>query len=221
MKGLIQIAGIRDAEEARLLCEAGVDWLGFPFRLDFHREDLSEAEARAIIAALPASVTPVLITYLSQAPEILALSGFLGTRLVQLHGRVDPGLAESLRKSAPQLGLVRSLIVRPGAEASLAEEMRAWARWVDYFLTDTFDPVTGASGATGKVHDWELSRRLVELSPRPLMLAGGLHPGNVAAAIRRVRPAGVDAHTGVEDESGAKDPDKVKAFVAAARRAFQ
>src|SRR5438034_3926177 len=87
-------------------------------------------------------------------------------------------------------------------------------------ITDTYTPATGAKGATGMVHDWDVSAELVRLSPRPLMLAGGLGPDNVAEAIERVRPAAVDAHTNLEDASGRKDRLKVRRFVAEARRAF-
>ena len=86
----------------------------------------------------------------------------------------------------------------------------------DGFLTDTYVPGTGAAGAIGRTHDWALSRRLVELSPRPLILAGGLTPANVREAVAVVQPAGVDAHTGVEDASGRKDRAKLLAFVAEA-----
>ena len=92
--------------------------------------------------------------------------------------------------------------------------------YVDAFITDTFDPVTGASGATGKTHDWEISRRIVEHSRHPVILAGGLTPENVGDAIRLVRPAGVDVHTGVEDDQGRKDRRRVEAFVTRARDAF-
>lgn len=89
------------------------------------------------------------------------------------------------------------------------------------FITDTFAPETGASGATGRTHDWLVSRRLVTLSERPVILAGGLTPGNVRRAILEVQPAGVDVHTGVEDTSGRKSGEKVTAFVAEARAGFE
>jgi phosphoribosylanthranilate isomerase len=92
---------------------------------------------------------------------------------------------------------------------------------VDAYITDTFDPETGASGATGKTHDWRVSRRVVGQSPRPVILAGGLTPANVRDAILAVRPAGVDAHTGLEDASGRKSGEKVKKFVGGAREAFR
>jgi phosphoribosylanthranilate isomerase len=71
------------------------------------------------------------------------------------------------------------------------------------------------------VHDWDVSRRLVEMSVPPVILAGGLDPGNVRRAILEVRPSGVDSHTGVEDDAGRKSPDKVKAFVAEAEAGFR
>ena len=70
------------------------------------------------------------------------------------------------------------------------------------------------------IHDWAISRRLVELSTRPVILAGGLTAANVGPAIAAVRPAGVDVHTGVEDKNGRKDPHLVTRFVHEARRAF-
>ena len=110
--------------------------------------------------------------------------------------------------------------VECGSGTELEAEVTAFAPHVDGFITDTFDPATGASGATGKTHDRAVSRRLVELSPRPVILAGGLTPENVGRAIRTVRPAGVDVHTGVEDRNGRKDPRRVRAFVAEAEEAF-
>lgn len=103
----------------------------------------------------------------------------------------------------------------------IAKEMQTDMDWVDAFLLDTFDPVTGASGATGKIHDWGISRRLVEISTRPVILAGGLTPLNVRQAILMVRPAGVDVHSGVENHNGNKNRQRVKKFVSEAREAFK
>jgi phosphoribosylanthranilate isomerase len=94
------------------------------------------------------------------------------------------------------------------------------AEFVEFFLTDTFDPDTGASGATGKTHDWTVSRVLARKAGRPLILAGGLNPANVRQAILEVAPAGVDSHTGVEGPDGRKDRTLVERFVSEARRCF-
>jgi len=103
---------------------------------------------------------------------------------------------------------------------ALVTQALALAPHSDALLTDSLDPATGATGATGRTHDWEASRRLALASPRPLIMAGGLTPDNVAAAVAAVRPAGVDAHTGLEDAAGRKDPALVADFVGAARAAL-
>jgi phosphoribosylanthranilate isomerase len=218
--GAIQIAGVIDRAEADLLVACGVPWLGFPLRLAHHREDLTDAYAAAIVRSLPSHVRAVLITYLTRAEDVHRLASTLGVGAVQLHADVAPGEIERLRVLAPDLLVLKSLVVRPGGEAALERAARDLAPLVDAFLTDTFDPSTGATGATGRTHDWSVSARLVEVSPRPILLAGGLRPSNVAAAIALVRPAGVDAHTGVEGPDGRKRRDLVDAFVAEARRGF-
>ena len=211
-----QVAGIRDRAEAALLKECGIHYLGFPLRLPVNREDLSEAEAAAIIRSLRPPARGVLITYLDQAQAIADFCRALGARMVQLHGDISAAELARLRELDPGLTLIKRLHPMSVLERSVVE----LGRLVDGFLTDTYAPETGAAGATGRTHDWAVSRRLVELSSRPVILAGGLTPANVRQAIAAVRPAGVDVHTGVEDASGRKDRAKVMEFVAEARAAF-
>ena len=220
MRGIVQIAGVIDRAEADMLVAEGVDWVGFPLRLTVNREDISEESAAEIIRSLAPPTRAVLITYLRTADAILALCRKLGAMTVQLHG--DTPLAEAIRLKTikPDLHVLKSLVVRSGNFEALKGIVRQYANCVDGFITDTFDPETGACGATGKTHDWGVSRRLVELSTRPVILAGGLTPDNVRQAILDVRPAGVDAHTGVEAPDGRKDRAKIKRFVSEARSAF-
>jgi len=217
----IQIAGVIDAEEAEMLRSCGVRYLGFPLRLPVHREDLTEDAAAAIIRSLAPPVFGVLITYLDRASEIAALCRALGARIVQLHGDVVSEELERLKGLDPGLTVIKSLVVGTRDRDALEGMARELSPLVDAFITDTFDPATGASGATGKTHDWRVSRRLVELSERPVILAGGLTPDNVRRAILEVRPAGVDAHTGVEDASGRKSRALVARFLAEATGAFE
>ncbi len=217
---MIQIAGVMDMAEARLLAAAGVTHLGFPLRLPVHREDLSDAEAAAIIARLSASVGAVLITYLDEARDVAGLCRRLGVRIVQLHGEISPAEVLRLRRIAPELAVIKSVIVKDSRLGKVGAEVLNYAPLVDAFITDSWDPATGACGATGRVHDWDVSRQLAELSPKPLILAGGLGPENVRQAIIQVRPAGVDAHTGVERPDGRKDEKRVRSFVEEARAAF-
>jgi len=216
----IQIAGVADLDEANMLAAAGVDWLAWPLRLPVNAEDVSEAEAARLIRALPPPGRHVLVTYERTAAGTVAFCRKLGVHRVQLHGPLPVAELRRLRELWPDLFVVKSLVVRTDNEAELHELARQTAPWVDAFVTDTYDPETGAEGATGKTHDWAVSRRLAEQCSRPLILAGGLHPANVAEAIRTVRPAAVDSHTGVEGADGRKDPALVRRFVAAARAAF-
>lgn len=216
----IHVAGVIDAEEAAMLVDCGVPFLGFPLVLGYHREDLGIDEAAAIVARLGDRSSFFLITYLSNAAAIDALCRRLDVGMVQLHADIAISELIELRKKAPRLRIIKSLIVRSGNDESLVRAVARFTPHVDAFLTDTFDPKTGASGATGKTHDWAVSRRLVDLSPKPVILAGGLTASNVRDAITRVRPSGVDVHTGVEGEDGRKRRDLVMRFVSEARAGF-
>ncbi len=218
---MIQIAGVKDQAEALMLVSAGVTHLGFPLHLAVHREDLGDRQAAAIVALLKPPVEAVLITYLNKADAVRRLCRTLGVRTVQLHGDISLAELSRLRQSAPDLAVIKSLIVRGKDTGELFASLSRYQPLVDAFITDTWDQETGACGATGKVHDWSVSRALVEYSSRPVILAGGMGPENVRRAILDVRPAGVDSHTGVEGPDGRKDFGKVRTFVAEARAAFQ
>jgi phosphoribosylanthranilate isomerase len=220
MERLTQVAGIIDKDEAVMLCEEGVDWLGFPLRLPSGKNDISETDATSIIAQLPPPHSGVLISYLTDADEIGTFCAELGVSAVQLHGDVEAAQLRKLKAAYPRLYVLKSLVVREDNAAELLALVDDVAEFVDMFITDTYNPATGAKGATGLTHDWSVSAELVRRSPKPLMMAGGLNADNVADAILRVRPAAVDAHTGLEGVDGRKDREKVRKFVAESRRAF-
>lgn len=218
---LIQVAGIIDQAEADLLVACGVRCLGFPLRLPVHREDLTEDAAARIIEQLPPHCEGVLITYLDDAAHIVAFCRFLRVRIVQLHGEIAVSELLQIKALEPQLAIIKSLVVGRHSREELLRTMCESHASVDAYITDTFDPGTGACGATGKTHPWSISRDIVMQSPRPVLLAGGLTPENVREAILAVRPSGIDAHTGLEDASGRKSREKVERFVAEARKAFR
>ncbi|MFP4549102.1 MAG: Smr/MutS family protein [Fidelibacterota bacterium] len=217
---LIQIAGVKNVTEARLLLDAGVDMIGYPLRLPVNKADTTEAEARQIIQNSQSRNRSVLITYMSKADEIVKFCKYLGVKIVQLHGNIRYRELEKIKKNVPDLQIIKSLVIGLMDEDEIERTIHYTYPYVDYYITDTYNPVTGASGATGKTHDWSISREIVDLSPKPVILAGGLTPYNVYDAIHAVRPAGVDAHTGVEDTQGNKDPRLVREFVSNARKGF-
>ena len=93
------------------------------------------------------------------------------------------------------------------------DQARILARRVDALILDTYDPESGKGGATGKTHDWQISRAIVDAVAVPVILAGGLTPDNVEAAIAQVQPWGVDVHTGIEDPDGSRNLEKIRSFI--------
>lgn len=220
MKNIIQIAGIIDKEEALMLMEEGADYLGFPLRLPVNKEDLTEEEAVEVIKIITPPHHPVIITYLDKAEEIIGFCDKLNVRIVQLHGRISKEELVKTKCLRPDIEIIKSLVVAPDNYVILKNMVNTLSPWVDAFITDTFDPVTGAEGATGKTHDWRISRKIVELSPKPVIIAGGLNPDNVKKAILEIRPAGVDVHTGIENIIGRKEIQMVKRFIKESKEGF-
>jgi len=220
MNNLIQIAGIIDSEEAEMLMKLGVDYLGFPLRLPVNKDDLTEDEAVKVIKEIVPPHQAVLITYLDKAVEIIRFCDKLNVHIVQLHGKIPVGELKIIKRNRPDIEIIKSLVVYKDNYLELKNTVQNLSECVDFFITDTFDPSTGASGATGKTHDWKISRKLVEVSSKPVILAGGLNPSNVKQAILQIKPAGVDVHTGVESSNGRKDYNLVKNFVLQSEQAF-
>jgi phosphoribosylanthranilate isomerase len=208
----VKICGLRTAEHALAAAEAGADMLGFIFAPA--RRQVNPAEVRAIGAAVRSTTTttgrgPQLVgVFVNEAPErMLAVAEECGLDAIQLSGDEPASLAKLLANTK----LLKA--VRLGSAAGEAAWL-ASARPNVHLLVDSHVP--GAYGGAGVVADWE---RAAELAARqPIVLAGGLTPANVGAAIRQVRPWAVDVSSGVESD-GVKDNVKIRAFVAAVREA--
>ncbi|MGV6825579.1 MAG: phosphoribosylanthranilate isomerase [bacterium] len=218
--GFIQVAGVIDQAEIDLLRACGVHFLGFPLRLPVNTEDLEEAEAARLIQSLSPPDFGVLITYQDSAEDIQDFCLRMNARVIQLHGPIAFQELDKLRQLMPDLTIIKSLVIGLDTVQKLHETISELAPLVDAFITDTYNPDTGASGATGLTHDWAISRKIVELSPKPVILAGGLNPDNVFDAVVAVKPAGVDVHTGVEDAEGRKSRELVTRFINQATSAF-
>lgn len=213
----VQIAGVSTLDEALAAEQAGADALGFTVRLPTGVHDgLTEAVARGIIAALPPFIASVAITYVDTAREAVDLCRYLGVSALQLHGPFPTHELPLIRAALPHLKLIRAVHVT-GSEA--LAQARALERRVDALILDTYDPVSDRHGATGKTHDWAISRQIVDQVRTRVILAGGLTPDNIAEAVCAVRPWAVDVHTGVEDADGRRNFDKLRAFIERAKAA--
>jgi phosphoribosylanthranilate isomerase len=206
----VKICGITSAADAEVAVDAGADAVGFVFWPMSPRRTSIE-KAAEIVRALPTTVRRVGV-FVNEARETMARAAdAVGLDLLQLHGD-EP--VEALA------GLPRPVLkaVRVGKGFAEEEALR-YAACAAGILVDTRLPgETQMPGGTGVPFDWALVKGLARRVSF-LMLAGGLGPDNVGEAVRAVRPHAVDVSSGVELLPGRKDPERVRAFVRAAREA--
>ena len=213
----IKICGMRTPDAARVAAAAGADAIGLNFFADSPRA-VNPALASEIVRSVPESVTPVGVFVNHGVGTIIATVRQCGLRAVQLHGDEPPALLAELRRTLPDVQIIRAW--RLGAEgldplAAWLDAARAHNGVPDAILIDA--RVAGHYGGTGRTAPWgTLAGQWPADWPR-LILAGGLTPENIHDAIRTVQPWGVDVAGGVESAPGVKDPDLIGRFVAAAR----
>jgi len=201
----IKICGVTSIDDARRAVEAGADAVGVNL-VPSSKRFVDEATARAIVEAIGGDAEVIAVVADRGRDELEALAGRLGLRSLQLHGHESPELVAGLAPLAYQAVRI----------ATAADVIQARAFSGTRLLADA--KVEGALGGMGHAFDWSLVTELAR--ERALVLAGGLTPENVAAAVERVRPYGVDTASGVEGESPRrKDPSKMARFVEEARRA--
>ncbi|HHW14464.1 MAG TPA: phosphoribosylanthranilate isomerase [Firmicutes bacterium] len=198
----MKICGLTVADEAVAAAEAGADAIGFVLAPSPRR--VAPARAREIAARLPQGVLRVGVFVSPPPEEVEQAMAWIGLDLAQIHGVFPPEGWRRLGGSA-----IRGVRVgRDRPEASLIEGGPR------FLLLDTYRPEQ--EGGTGQSFDWLEARAYRELG-RPLLVAGGLTPANVQAALAAAGPDGVDVSSGVETSPGRKDPALVAAFVAAVR----
>jgi len=217
----IKICGITNVDDALAAARAGADAVGLNFYPKSPRCVDADAADR-IIASLPRETVKVGLFVNAPAQEVCRTFDRLGLDLIQLHGDEPP------RYLAQLAGRPVMRAFRPGPDGlEPLERYLAHCRRLGctprLVLVDALVP--GQYGGTGRLADWHLLRTYAGAAKAgpgpPLVLAGGLTPGNVAEAIAIVRPAAVDTASGVELGPGRKDPAAVEAFVRAARTAFE
>ncbi len=192
---------------------AGADAVGLVSAMPSGPGPIPEERIATIAAAVPPPVATFLLTCLSTAEEIVTQQHRCGAGTLQLVDSVAPEELLALRRELPGVRLVQVIHVT-GPEA--IDEAVAVAPLVDALLLDSGDPRAAVKelGGTGRVHDWSISAEIRRRAGKPIFLAGGLTPENVAAAVATVRPFGVDVCSGVRTE-GKLDPDKLRRFFAA------
>jgi phosphoribosylanthranilate isomerase len=207
----VKICGVRTPEDARKCADAGADALGMLLAPSPRR--ITVSQAREIAEALPPTVRPVIVMMPSTADEAITAARAIRPGAIQLQGDESPEMVAEIKKALPGTCVVKAVHVGEGREM---EKALAYEKVADAILLDTMSPNRGGSGTT---HDWAVSKKIVASVRKPVILAGGLNPENVADAIRAVRPYAVDVASGVEGEGRAKDEALVEAFIVNAKEA--
>jgi phosphoribosylanthranilate isomerase len=206
----VKICCIASIDEARLAVTAGASAIGLVSAMPSGPGPIPEELIAEIAARVPAPTETFLLTALRDAEAIAEQHRCCGTTALQLVDHVPEPELKRLRKLVPGVRLVQVIHV-VGPES--VDEAGAAAAFVDTLLLDSGNPrlVVKELGGTGRVHDWTHSRRICEMADVPVLLAGGLNPGNVRAAMERVRPAGVDVCSGLRSD-GRLDAGKLREF---------
>ena len=206
---LVKSCGITNWPDATAACDAGANMLGFNFYEKSLRR-VSTVEAATIRAKLPSGVQAVGLFVNAKPAEINSLHAFVRFTAAQLHGDETPTVVSEVTRTVPVIKAFRVAADFP--LSTLDKYHDAFA-----FLLD--GSRSGQFGGTGTSADWNVARRAVPA--HRIILAGGLTPENVGAAIRSVRPYAVDVASGVESKPGKKDHMRLKEFIEEARRAEQ
>jgi phosphoribosylanthranilate isomerase len=200
----IKVCGIMIQSDLAHAVIAGADAVGFVVEIDDSRHSISTGQAADLISQVPIYTKSVAVIAPVDVDEAVRLAAQTKADVLQLHGSLAPKNLAELKSRVHQ-----KLIAAVAANKGGKEAMR-FGMVVDAILLDTM--VNGKLGGRGSVHDWDLSAEIVRSLRVPVILAGGLHPGNVAAAIEKVRPYAVDVSSGLETD-GKKDPQNILSFI--------
>lgn len=202
----VKICGLTRVADAQAAAAAGADMIGLMFYEPSPRSVTLE-QAAEIVRALSPWVVRVGVFVNPEAELVAEAVSRCGLNLLQFHGDEPPEFCTRFAVMSMKAFRIRD-----------AGSLQALPRYpTDAWLLDAYTP--GQRGGTGGRFDWDLAVEAKQ-SGKPIFLAGGLTPDNVADAVRRVQPFGVDVSSGVESAPGIKDHDKVRSFIAAARAAL-
>jgi phosphoribosylanthranilate isomerase len=199
----IKICGMTDIEDAKKAASLGVDALGFIFATSVRK--IEPDRARKIILALPKTLLKVGVFVNEDSEEVLRMAEYCGLNALQFHGKESPGYCQKFFHPVFKTIHIKDL-----------ESLKDIEQYHDVsILLDTYSPVQ--MGGTGTPFPWEIALKAKE--KRNFVLSGGLSPGNVGEAIKKVRPWGVDVCSGVEARPGKKDQSKMAEFIKEVRKA--
>ena len=213
MRTRIKICCIASVEEAKLAIKHGADAVGLVGKMPNGPGPIPDWLIAEIAKSIHPPVASFLLTSEQSSEEIIHHVKRVGTNTVQIVDELTSGTYRDIRISLPYLRIVQ--VIHVTGEKSIDQAI-AVSSEVDALLLDSGAPkaVIKTLGGTGNIHDWEISREIVQNVNVPVFLAGGLNALNVSRAIEIVKPFGVDVCSGIRT-SGLLDVGKLKNFIAA------
>ena len=213
----IKMCCIMSQHEAQVAVAAGANALGFVSEMPSGPGVIDEIKIAEIAASVPRGVASFLLTAKQNVDDIVEQQRRTGVNTIQLCDSLSTAAHKELRDALPGISIVQ--VIHVTSPKAIAEALSI-APAVDALLLDSGRPKAKIKelGGTGRTHDWQISRRIRDSAPVPVYLAGGLNAGNVEAAIRQVRPFGIDLCSGIRRE-GALAEDLAHGFAKAVRQA--
>lgn len=208
----IKICCIQNIEEAKLAISYGASAIGLVSAMPSGPGVIEEKFIKQIASSTPPGIATVLLTSKTSVDEIVIQQKALATNSIQICDRVTNGKLSDLKKELPGIFIIQ--VVHVSGEYSINEAVAA-SKDVNALLLDSGNQFLEVKelGGTGRVHDWNRSKKIVESVNVPVYLAGGLNAANVAAAIEKVNPYAVDVCSGIRT-NGKLDEKKLSAFTA-------
>lgn len=211
----VKICGISNEIDAFTAINLGADAIGFvmggkvlPVEVEPYAQWVRET-----IKKFPEGVDSFLVTHLLNADDILDLATYIKSSGIQISEDIDIEEVKKVRSNTNRK-IIKTIVSN---DPMAKDKLKLYEPYCDYFLLDSRD--SGYTGGTGKENNWSMCRELIDLTDKPVFIAGGLNPENVRGAIEETRPYGVDVSTGISCYSerylkkDRKDPNKIDKFI--------
>lgn len=218
---LVKICGLSNSVDALKAIAGGADALGFvmggkvlPIEVEPHAQHVQQ-----IIKQVPKYVDSFVVTHLFEVDDILVLANYVQSTGIQVSEDIGVEKVKQLRAQTSKK-IIKTIVI--SNEKNTVKSLHSYEPYCDFILLDT--RFGGYTGGTGVTNDWKICQKIVKLAKKPVFIAGGLNPENVAEAIRISGPAGVDVSTGVSTYSDTylrkdrKDEQKINHFIQTAKR---
>ena len=215
----VKICGISNEIDALTAVKLGADAIGFvmggkvlPVEVEPYAQWVRET-----IKKFPKGVDSFLVTHLFEAEDILDLSNYIKSTGIQISEDIDIEEEKKVRKNTNKK-IIKTVVT---TDPKAVEKLKLYEPYCDCFLLDSRD--SGYTGGTGKENNWQMCRKLIDMTEKPVFIAGGLNPENVRGAIEETKPYGVDVSTGISCYSESylrkdrKDHNKIEKFIKIAK----